>query len=116
MESRTKSRMISDIRTGMMTDRIAIGHEKLTLDANSVFSLASVPANARYAFITLENGGVAATNLVRYWTDGSAPTATDGIALTDSSAFDISEYQNIVNFRIIRLTTDDHVLQVQYYN
>lgn len=95
---------------------IAIGYEKLVISGGTAQSLASIPTEARYAEITLESS-ITASVPVRYLLLGGAslPTTTDGLPLRDGTFFDITGYQNIVNFRAIEATAGTHTLHIQYY-
>lgn len=68
------------------------------------------PAMASYSFIArIDVEGAE----IRYWTDGSAPTATEGI-LAGPGAILYVYATDITRFRAIRSGTFDAVLQVSY--
>lgn len=90
----------------------AFSYQKLTV-TGTVVSL-TVPENAKYAEIRLESS-ITATIAARYLITGDIPTATDGMALNNLDLFDISDYQNLVNFKIIQATAGTHTLHIQYY-
>ena len=90
----------------------AFSYQKLTVTGTAV-SL-TVPENAKYAEIRLESS-ITATIAARYLITGDIPTATDGMALNNLDLFDISDYQNLVNFKIIQATAGTHTLHIQYY-
>ncbi len=94
----------------------AIGHETITLSTAGVYSL-TVPDQARYALMVIEETGSTGTQkIVRFWEDGSNPTASDGIARGDMDAWDVISYSNLKDFKIIRVTAAAHKLFVQYYS
>lgn len=97
---------------------VACGHDTVTLStANSTgLTVANIPDGVKYAIIQIEQvGGTGAARVIRYWVDGNAPTATDGILRGDADVLDLYGKENILNFRAIRLIAANHVLQVQYY-
>lgn len=90
----------------------AFSYQKLTVTGTAV-SL-TVPENAKYAEIRLESS-VTSTIAARYLITGGVPTATDGMALNNLDLFDISDYQNLVNFKAIQTGAGTHTLHIQYY-
>lgn len=93
---------------------VACGFEKLTV-AGTVVKFLNIPTNATYALIEVESS--IATAAIRYLElgDKTPPSTTDGIARSNTAAFDVSGYQNIVNFRAIQVGAGTHTLQIQYY-
>lgn len=92
---------------------IACGYEQLTV-TGSVASL-TVPTDARYALIEVESS--ITTPSIRYLElgDKTLPTSSTGIRRADGSAFDVSGYQNLSNFRIIQISAGTHKLNIAYY-
>jgi len=87
--------------------------QALTVAASSV-ALPSIPSDATYAMISLENGQI------RWNDDGStAPSTTVGHLLTppagDSLYFMLEGRQRILNWRGIRTGGTSGALQVTYY-
>lgn len=72
-----------------------------------------ITPRANYAKITID------TNNVRYWTDNTVPTATDGhlaVGGTDASTvIELVSAEEIMNFRLIRATADGKY-SVTYYD
>lgn len=98
------------------TPRECIGHEVLALSTGNSTALASVPNGASCALIQVEEVTTSgSSNVIRYWMDGSAPTATEGLIRGDHEAFDIMGYDAILKFRAIRLSANAHKLHVQYF-
>ena len=108
----TLSRMLSLMSNGYK----AIGSQVITLSTAGVYSL-TVPEGANYALMVIEEaGGTTGTSkIVRFLETGANPTSSIGIPRGDLDAWDVISYQNLVNFKIIRVTAASHVLQVQYY-
>jgi len=90
----------------------AFAYEKLSIGA--VASSLTVPSGTKYAEIRLESS-VTSSVPVRYLLTGVAPTTTDGMALNNLDLFDITDYQNIINFKAIQTTAGTHTLHVTYY-
>lgn len=99
--------------------RGAFAKEKLTVSntakilTNSVYNpvVSGRPASqtrADYALITVE------TDCLRYWPTNDAPTSTDGHKVCDGGAITIYGYNNILHFKMIRVT-NDVTIQVSYY-
>lgn len=87
---------------------VVLGRETRTVSTGSV-ALASIPAGATHALITVEDADV------RYWEDGAttAPTGTAGLLFISGST---DEFTNLATLRFIRKSTatQDGVLQVSY--
>jgi len=91
----------------------AIGYEKITVDG-TIKNL-TVPVGATYAKITLESAdtsGIAARFL-----QSKAITITTalGMPLYNGTSADILDYQNLVNFQIIRVQSGATSLNVEYF-
>lgn len=95
----------------LANDWRGISNQQLVVN-NTVKKL-TVPTNAKYALIVVESD--AEGTAVRYWQDGSSPTANEGIPRADQGGLDIVEKQNLINFRIIQAQAGTHNLQVQYF-
>lgn len=108
--------LLRQIFSKLTTSARAVGHEIVTFAAGTVYSL-NVPEEARYAICVLEEvGGGGTSKLIRYWTDNSNPTVTDGIVRGDMDAFDIAGYSNLKQFKAIKIAGGAHRLTVQYYS
>jgi len=90
----------------------AISYQKLTVTGTAA-SL-TVPNDAKYAEIRLESS-VTSGIVVRYLITGGTPTSTDGMGLTHLELFDITDYQNIINFKAIQTGAGTHTLHITYY-
>lgn len=93
----------------------AHGYQALTVSGASAQSL-TVPDGTKYMECRLESS-ITASVPVRYLLLGTKtlPTTTTGMAINNLDVFDVTDYQNINNFRIIEATAGTHVLHVQYY-
>ena len=76
--------------------------------APTVADTPSIQTRADYALITVE------ADCLRYWPTGTAPTTTLGHKVCDGGSIYIYGFNNIANFRMIRITTDV-TIQVSYY-
>jgi hypothetical protein len=96
----------------------ASGKEKLTVSSTAKALTSSVYApictdsppalcQADYAYITVE------TDALRWWPHDD-PTSTDGHLQPANTSFTVWGFDNIVNLRMIRVTTDA-TIQVSYY-
>ena len=90
----------------------AFSYQKLTV--NGTAASLTVPENAKYAEIRLESS-VTAAIAARYLITGGVPTSTDGMALNNLDLFDITDYQNLVNFKVIQTGAGTHTLHITYY-
>lgn len=87
-----------------LTPTMVGGNQTLTV-STGVVSL-TVPGTATHALITCEGGDV------RFWEDGTNPTATQGLLLLTGNAVELS---NLANLRFIKKTGQaDATLNVSY--
>jgi len=93
---------------------IAVGYQKLTVTGVSAQSL-TVPTSAVYAEIRVESATTTGI-IMRYLMLGATtpPTTTDGMALSYLDLFDITNGDNVRNFRVIAVS-GSHTLHIQYY-
>lgn len=93
----------------------AFAYQALTITGATAQSL-TIPSETKYMECRLESS-VTASVPVRYLLLGGAtlPTTTTGMALNHLDVFDVTDAQNINNFRIIEATAGTHVLHIQYY-
>ena len=103
-----------DIKKILNNDYRAIGNQVITVTGATPQTL-TVPAQASYALIEVEST-VTTGVVIRYWLDGSNPTTTDGIGRTNLTAFDVTEYSNLKNFKVISTGAGTHKLMVQYFS
>jgi len=91
----------------------AIGYENLSVNSASVFT-PTIPTGTKYMEIRVESS-VTATVAMRYLITGGTPTAANGMALNHLDLFDITDAQNIQNFKVIRTGAGTHNLHITYY-
>lgn len=110
---KTTENLLQELITLTKKHHVALGYQKLTVAGTAV--ALTVPANATYALLSLESS--IGTPAIRYLELGGTtpPTATDGIQRSSLDAFDITGYQNLVNFRAIQVGAGTHTLHIQYY-
>jgi hypothetical protein len=91
----------------------------LTAIPNGVQTLAvttatrlTIPSNTTYALIDVE--AATSSDYVRFWCDGTLPTATDGVKRGDGTAFDLLGPAAIAKFRVIGISSGA-TLQIQYF-
>jgi hypothetical protein len=82
---------------------IVAGNQSLTISTGS--TALTVPSTATHALISVDGGDV------RFWEDGTAPTASAGIYL--ASGF-VGELPVSANFKLIRTGSVDASVQVSY--
>lgn len=90
---------------------ICIGKEILSV---STIKSLTIPSGATYCEIRVESSNTA-TPALRYWMDGSTPTASEGMPLSNLDLMDILNAQNMVNFKVIQTGAGTHTLSIQYY-
>lgn len=88
----------------------AIGKETITV---STATGLTVPDGAKYAIMSVES--TATGVVIRYWSDGSTPTATDGFALYPGDRVEVFNASNLANFIAIAGQAGTHKLQVIYF-
>lgn len=101
---------------GLTKRRIeAVGYQKLTVDG-TVKSL-TIPANARYAEITVESSLGVNVAAIRHLELGAAtaPSSTDGIVKCHLNTFTIESAENLGRFRVTQVAAGTHTLHIQYY-
>jgi hypothetical protein len=90
----------------------AFAYEQIAIDG-SIKKL-NIPDGAKYALLTVESDvdGI----VVRYLETLSETVAVGyGIPVTNGSAFDVTDYENLVNFQITEESSNTTMLNVQYY-
>jgi hypothetical protein len=93
---------------------VACGYEKKTV-IGTASGLGSIPTDATFAIIKLESNKTGYA--VRFLETGTQPlvTTTDGIGFADGDTWDITNRQNLENFRCIEAIAGTNTLHVQYY-
>lgn len=100
------------ILQALRNDYRAFAKQTLTV-TTSVLGL-TVPAGTKYCFIQVESTNT--SDAIRYWLDGSSPTASLGFFRANGDAFDITEAENINNFKVIKGTGGGTTYLIcQYY-
>lgn len=94
---------------------IAIGYQNLTVDGTAGGLALTVPADAKYALVVVESADTGTA--IRYLETGPLfpVTTSNGIPRSNLDVFDIQGYQNLKQFRAIRVQSGTTNLQVQYY-
>lgn len=78
-----------------------VTHETLTVSSTAVGLTAAKYANGvLFAYVTVE------TSPIRFWIDGTNPTAAQGILLLAGEAVELDSPAEITNFRAIAVSTD----------
>ena len=91
----------------------AFAYENLSISSAAVFT-PTIPTGTKYAEIVLESS-VTATVPIRYRIDGGTPTSANGMPLNHLDRFDISDFANINNFKVIRTGAGTYNLHITYY-
>jgi len=91
----------------------AFAYENLSISSASVFT-PTIPTGTKYAEIVLESS-VTATVPIRYRIDGGLPTSVNGMPLNHLDRFDITDFANINNFKVIRTGAGTYNLHITYY-
>jgi len=90
----------------------AYAHETLTVSSTALPFTATVydsgSGRPQSALVTI------ATDNIRFWSDGTAPTATIGHLGTAGTPIEVCGFSNLKNWRMIRQTTDATV-SVSYF-
>lgn len=84
--------------------------ESITVSTSSVGLTTATITGLNEAHITVE------TAAVRYWLDGSDPTAAVGHALAIGGILDLDSSESMENIRFIRRDGSDAVLRCSYGN
>lgn len=110
MENQSTTEIVRAIR--YTPNLVAFGYQKLTVTGAVAQSL-TVPTGALYAEIRVESATTTGI-LMRYLMTGAAPTTTDGMGLSYLDFFDITNGDNVANFKVIAVS-GSHTLHIQYY-
>ena len=85
-------------------------NESITVSTSSVALTAATFGDAQHAFITVE------TAAIRFWLDGTAPTATVGHVLDIADKLELNSNTQLEDVRFIRRDGTDATLRVSYGN
>ncbi len=110
MESQSTTEIVRAIRFNPTL--VAFGYQKLTVTGGTAQAL-TVPTGATYAEVRVESATTSGI-IMRYLMTGANPTTTDGMALTYLDLFDITNGDNVANFKVIAVS-GSHQLYIQYY-
>lgn len=91
-------------------------YERISLTDGLVHTLTSLKTSFQYVQIRLESSsGAANTPVARYTVSGETPSSTVGMPLLGWEQFDITDYENLSNFKIIGIGGTEY-LNVTYFN
>lgn len=94
-------------------ETLTISNTALPFTASKVQS-PTIPANSA-AFVTFTvNCASGTTCALRFWTDGSTPTSSQGLRAPYGTIVQIYNHTDISNFKAIRETSVDVILDIQY--
>jgi hypothetical protein len=85
-------------------------HETLTVAATAVGLTTATYLDAIRAEMTLETGQI------RYWSDGTDPTATVGRIVEIGNIIILNSAAQIANFNAIRIGTASGKLSIEYFH
>ncbi len=88
-----------------------IGHETLVITGTAQSLVGNV--NATNAIIQVQS--TVSTTAIRYWEDGTVPTSSTGFSQGNGAVMELSNQQNIVNFKAIKETAGTTQIVVHYY-
>ena len=94
-----------------------IGSETITVYSYFASQL-TIPVGAQYALIVVEAAPAVAdkSKVLRFWEDGSFPTASFGIPLGELGVYEVKGKENMNNFAMIGIEAFySHSVQVQYF-
>lgn len=101
--------------------RVAYDNETLTIAGTAAgFTTSKItpttnPQNAAQVAVFTVNCSSGTTCILRFFVDGSVPTASAGMRALYGDTVSISGRDNVVNFKAIRETGTSVVLDVQYF-
>lgn len=88
----------------------AIGSQTITV---STATGLTVPDGAKYALMTVESSTTGV--VIRYWSDGTVPTSSTGLALYPGDRVELFNVINLDAFKAIAAQAGTHKLQIQYF-
>ncbi|WP_438449395.1 hypothetical protein [Gorillibacterium sp. sgz5001074] len=91
-----------------ITGNNAKGNETLTINSGTAVGLASIPSGATQVLITTE------TEDIRYWIDGSLPTAFAGHLVVAGSMIELDTSDQLTKFKAIAVS-GTATLQISYF-
>jgi len=107
---------VSTVGTDNQDD--SAGIESLTVGSASAVVLASVPAAANTALVSVEGDATALdlTKCIRITQNGTAPTSTVGMILGNLDVYEIKTRINIANFKVIGIEAGKtNILKIEYF-
>ncbi len=78
----------------------------------------TIPIGAQYALLVVEASPTIPdkSKVLRFWEDGSLPTATSGIPMGELGVYEVKGKENMQRFRIIGIEAFyGHSVQIQYF-
>ncbi len=91
-----------------------VGVETLTV-AGTAVGFASIPDTATSAIFILESTITSPTVAIRFWETGQLPTTTVGMPRLNLDVTQITNRENLLNFRVIQTGGGTHTLSIEYY-
>jgi len=107
MKNLERAQRDAKTNTKAMKKSYSVGKEVLTL--GGVTKLQDIPPGADYAMMQRDVGDM------RYWTDGSDPTDSEGFFRTDKEAFDVLGRTDLTNFKAIDVGGSKGNVMVMYF-
>lgn len=111
MENQSTTEIVRAIRFNPTL--VAFGYQKLTVTGATAQAL-TVPTGAIYAEISVESATTSGIIMRYLMISGTNPTTTDGMPLSYLTLFDITNGDNVANFKVIAVS-GSHTLHIQYY-
>lgn len=105
--------LITQILQAITNPGNAISNEVLVPNG-TVKQLTSIPLNTKFALISVTSDATTEP-VVRYWLDGTDPTASQGLIIINNQTIMISTKQNLGKFKFIQGVAGTHSLSVQYF-
>lgn len=105
---------VKAVCAGQTYTPVFFAKESLTVSTTAIGGTPSVynptgnVSSARYAFISVE------TNPLRYWLDGSTPTASLGHLVNTNGNFEVCGVTAVKNFLMIRQGAADSTTMISY--
>jgi len=103
---------LTKLLQAFINDRNAIGKQTLTVTTNA--QSLTPTSGATYARLQVESTNT--TDAIRYYEEGSAPTASAGWVQANGFVMELTTAENIKNFKVIKGTGGGTtVLNITYY-
>jgi hypothetical protein len=94
-----------------MQGKVPIGKQTGLAIAGTAGGLTLPTSNVKAQGAIVQNTGGA----IRFWVDGSTPTASEGHRLADGGVVVLDSYAECANFKAIRETSTSGALDVTYF-